>query len=247
LGMVEGTDPVLRNEVVVVGAHFDANGIDDKGLIYSGADDNGSGAVAVLAVAEAFAKAAEVGQRPKRTVVFALWNSEEKGISGSAYYVEHPQPAWGKVVVNVNIDHAGRNEENVDASDPRFRGFPLMKGEQNANVVHLLGYSMCPDAAKVVMDENASVGLDVRQDYDQHVSGLLQRSDQWPFLSKGIPAVFLSTGLHPDYHLPTDTIEKINFPKLEKIARLAFRTVWHLANQAQRPAPPKPAGPAPTH
>ena len=239
VAIVEGTDPTVKQELVVVGAHFDANGIDDKGLIYTGADDNGSGASAVLAIAEAFARAAQSGLRPRRTVVFALWNAEEKGRGGSTYYVGHPVPAWGKVVVNVNLDHVGRNEENVDLADPRFVGFPLMSSEQNANVLHLLGYSYCPDVAKVVMEENRAIGLDVREDYDRHPSQLVQRSDHWSFLSKGIPAIFLHTGLHPDYHMPTDTIEKINFPKSEKIARLAFRSVWRLATQAASPQPPR--------
>ena len=239
LAMVRGTDPKLKNEVVVIGAHFDANGIDDKGLIYTGADDNGSGTAAVLNVAEAFARAAEAGWRPRRTVLFALWDGEEKGRAGSTYYVGHRLPAWGTVVVDINVDHAGRNEENIDQSDPRFKGFPLMSSQQNANVLHLLAYSFCPDVAKVVMEENKAIGLDVREDYDQHVSNLVRRSDHWSFLSAGIPAVFLHTGLHPDYHMPTDTIEKINFPKLEKVARLAFRTVWHLSNQDARPQPPR--------
>ena len=140
LAIMEGTDPKLKNELVVVGGHFDANGIDEKGLIYTGADDNGSGATAVVAIAEAFAKAAELGARPRRTVVFAVWNAEEKGRGGSTYYVGHRIPAWGKVVVNINLDHVGRNEENIDQSDPRFYGFPLMTSQQNANVLHLLGY-----------------------------------------------------------------------------------------------------------
>lgn len=244
LAMVRGTDPKLKNEVVVIGAHFDANGIDEKGLIYSGADDNGSGTAAVLNVAEAFARAAEAGIRPRRTVLFAIWDGEEKGRAGSQYFVAHRLPAWGTVVVNINVDHAGRNEENVDQSDPRFKGFPLMSAQQNANVLHLLAYSFCPDVAKVVMEENKAIGLDVREDYDQHVSNLVRRSDHWSFLSQGIPAVFLHTGLHPDYHLPSDTIEKINFPKLEKVARLAFRTVWHLSNQDARPQPPQSGPPA---
>jgi hypothetical protein len=241
LAVMEGTDPVLKNELVVIGAHFDANGIDDKGLIYRGADDNASGASAVLAVAGAFAQAAADGMRPKRTVVFALWNSEEKARSGSTYYVGHPVPAWGTVVVNVNLDQIGRNEEN-DGSDPRLQVFPMSSAEENANVVHLLGYSLCPDVARIVMEENATIGLTVKQDYDDHPSNLLRRSDHWAFLLKGVPAVFLHTGLPPDYHLPTDTIDKINFPKLQRITILAFRTVWRLATETERPQPPRMDG-----
>ena len=88
------------------------------------------------------------------------------------------------------------------------------------------------------MEENGAIGLDVREDYDQHVSNLVQRSDHWSFLSQGIPAVFLHTGLHPDYHMPTDTIEKINFPKFAKITKLGFRVVWRLATQQAPPQPP---------
>ena len=234
---VEGGDPALRQELVVIGAHFDANGIDADGKIYAGADDDASGTAAVMAVAQAFAQAARNGARPRRTVVFALWNAEEKGRGGSTYYAGHPVPEGRRVIFNLNLDHAGRNEEvPVGTTDPRFNGFPAMAPAQNDNVVHLLGYTYVPDAARVVMEENQAIGLTVKQDYDTHVSNLVQRSDHWSFISIGIPAIFLCTGLHPDYHMPTDTIEKINFPKLEKIARLAYRTAWRLADQDARPA-----------
>ena len=227
LGIVEGRQPAA--ETVVVGAHLDHDGIDEAGRIYNGADDNASGTAAVLAIAAAFARASAQGQRPARAVVFALWNGEEKGSLGAEYYAAAPVPAR-HVIANLNLDMIGREEEIPDSSDPRYQGFARTSAGQNTNVVHLLGYTFSPDLAAIVEGANDTIRLTIKEDYDRDSQGLLKRSDNWPFLEHGIPAVFLTTGLHPDYHTPDDDTERIDFAKLERIAQLACRAAWMAAD-----------------
>jgi peptidase M28-like protein len=226
LGMVDGQS---SGEIVVVGAHLDHDGIDEAGRIYNGADDNASGTAAVLAIASAFTRAAAQGARPARAVVFALWNGEEKGSLGAEFYVAHPQPAR-RIVANINLDMVGRDEDIPDPDDPRYHGFARTRASDNTNVVHLLGYSYAPDIARAADAANESIHLVVKQDYDRDSQGLVRRSDQWPFLQHGIPAVFLTTGLHPDYHTPNDDTARIDFAKLERITELAARLVWLTAD-----------------
>jgi Zn-dependent M28 family amino/carboxypeptidase len=184
-------------------------------------------------MASAFTRAAAQGARPSRTVVFALWNGEEKGELGASYYVAHPQPAR-RIVANINLDMIGRDEDIPDPNDPRYRGFARTRASDNTNVVHLLGYSYAPDLAREVELANDSIHLIVKQDYDRESQNLVKRSDNWPFLEHGIPAVFLTTGLHPDYHTPDDDTDRLDFVKLERIARLAARLVW-LAAEGEPP------------
>ena len=226
LGMVDGQS---SDEMVVVGAHLDHDGIDEAGRIYNGADDNASGTAAVLAIASAFTRAAAQGTRPARAVVFALWNGEEKGSLGAEFYVVHPQPAR-RIVANINLDMVGRDEDIPDPDDPRYHGFARTRAADNTNVVHLLGYSYAPDIARAADVANEPTHLVVKQDYDRDSQGLVRRSDNWPFLQHGIPAVFLTTGLHPDYHTPDDDTARIDFAKLERITEFAARLAWLTAN-----------------
>jgi hypothetical protein len=226
LAIVEGRSSPA--DVVVVGAHMDHDGVDEAGRIYNGADDNASGTAAVLAMAAAFARAAAAGARPARAIVFALWNGEEKGSLGAEYYVSHPVPSR-RIVANVNLDMIGRDEEIPDPDDPRFRGFAKSTAAQNRNVVHLLGYTYSPDLAHLAALANDSIRLTIKEDYDHESQSLVRRSDNWPFLQHGVPAVFLTTGLHPDYHTPDDDTGRIDFPKLERITELASRLAWMAA------------------
>jgi hypothetical protein len=244
VAMVEGSDRKLKEELVVIGAHFDHDGIDDGGRVFNGADDDGSGTVAVLEAAEAFAEAARAGARPARTVVFALWNGEEKGLLGSRFYADHPVPRDGTVVANVNLDMVGRDEDIPDPRDYRFMGLPKTSAAENRNALHVLGYSYSPELAQIIRDENAAVGLTIKQTLDASPSNLLRRSDHWSFLSRRIPSVFLTSGLHPDYHTPQDDVGRINFVKLEKVARLAFRVGWRLAADPKLPGYVEPGGAA---
>lgn len=227
LAIVEGRRDA--GDMVVVGAHMDHDGIDEAGRIYNGADDNASGTAAVLAMASAFARAAADGSRPARAVVFALWNGEEKGSLGAEYFVTHPVPAR-RIVANVNLDMIGRDEDIPDPADPRYRGFAKTTASQNTNVVHLLGYTYAPDLARMAELANEPTRLTIKQDYDRDSQNLVRRSDNWPFLRHGVPAVFLTTGLHPDYHTPDDDTARIDFAKLERITELAARLVWLAAD-----------------
>ena len=227
LAIVEGRS--ASADMVVVGAHMDHDGIDDMGRIYNGADDNASGTAAVLAMATAFARAAAAGARPARAIVFALWNGEEKGSLGAEYYAGHPVPAR-RIAANVNLDMIGRAENIPDADDPRFRGFQKSAASQNTNVVHLLGYTYSPDLARLAVRANETIHLTIKQDYDHDSQNLVRRSDNWPFLRRGVPAVFLTTGLHPDYHTPDDDTARIDFAKLERITELASRIAWMAAD-----------------
>ena len=227
LGMIEGTR--ASQEVIVVGAHLDHDGIDEAGRIYNGADDNASGTAAVLAVASAFSRAAARGSHPARTVVFALWNGEEKGELGAEFYLQHPAPAR-TIVADINLDMVGRDEEIPDPDNPRYRGFAKTTAAENRNVVHLLGYSYSADFAQMAEQANEAIHLTIKEDYDRDAQNLVRRSDNWPFLAARIPAVFLTTGLHPDYHTPEDDIGRIDFPKLHRITELAARLAWMAAD-----------------
>lgn len=228
LGLVEGRNPA-RGEMVIVGAHLDHEGVDTNGRIFNGADDNASGAAAVIAIAGVFARTAVDGERPDRAVLFALWNAEEKGSLGAEAYLDAPQPPR-RIVANINLDMVGRAEHVPDPNDPRFRGFARTSPAQSANILHVLGYSYSPDLARIIAAANDEIGLKIQQEYDHGAQDLLRRSDNWPFLKRGIPAVFLTTGLHPDYHTPDDDIERIDFGKLLRITRLAARAAWLAAD-----------------
>jgi hypothetical protein len=245
IGMVAGSDPDLRSESIVVAAHLDHEGLDATDRIFNGADDDGSGTVAVLDIAEAAVQAFRQGARPKRTLVFALWNGEEKGSLGSEHFIANPLPAATRPVVNLNMDMIGRSEDVPDATSPRFRGLRQTSARQNGNVLHLLGYTYTPELSQIVQEENAAVGLTIKTEYDDNPQDLLRRSDQWTFLRRRIPALFFTTGLHPDYHTPDDDVEKIEFGKIERIARLVYQVAWRLADAPSLPRYVDPAASAP--
>lgn len=231
VGAIPGSDPVLKDEVVIVGAHFDHDGTRD-GRVYNGADDDGSGTVGLLEIAEAFALSPV---QPKRTVLLAAWNAEERGLLGSYYYVERPLFPLPKTVAMLQMDMIGRNEEVPDPNSRRFRGLEKQSPEQNANSLNVLGYSRSEDLRRLVVEHNQLTGLELKFRYDNHPQNLLRRSDHWPFLIRGVPALFFHTGLHPDYHTPEDTPDKINYAKMEKIVRLVFLCAWTTAHASTLP------------
>ena len=191
--------------------------------------------MAVLDIAEAYATAARGGNRPARTVIFALWGSEERGLLGSYAWLRNPLWPLEKTVAALNMDMIGRNEEVPENGGRRFYGMKPQQASSNANSVHVMGYSFSPDLAAIVKKANAEIDLTLRMDYDNNRGNLVRRSDQWPFLQSKIPAVFFHTGLHPDYHRMGDRPEKIEYAKMDRIARLVYQTSWDLANSPGRP------------
>ncbi|HZR24026.1 MAG TPA: M28 family peptidase [Vicinamibacterales bacterium] len=234
VALLEGSDPRLKDEWVIVSAHFDHDGADATQIL-NGADDNGSGTVALLEIAEAYAAAAKEGRRPKRSILFAAWNSEERGLLGAWAYTEQPLAPLNTVAAVLNMDMVGRNEEVPVGGGPRFNGLEVQTAESNANAVNVMGYLRVPELAERMERSNATVGLELKKRYDNNSSQLVRRSDQWPFLQSGVAALGFMTGLHPDYHTRYDRPEKINYVKLEKVARLIHQASWDIANADTRP------------
>lgn len=234
---LEGADPVLKNEAVLISAHYDHNGAEGS-VIYNGADDNASGTVAVLDIAEAYVTALGQGKRPRRTILFVVWGSEERccgPLLGSWAWIEQPLWPLSQTVASLNMDMIGRNEEVPENAGARFKGLKPQTAASNANSVHIMGSTFSPDLAESIRRSNRDIDLTLRMDYDNNASNLLRRSDHWPFLQRGVPAVFVHTGLHPDYHTQFDRPEKIDFSKVERIARLVYQASWDLAEADSRP------------
>jgi Zn-dependent M28 family amino/carboxypeptidase len=234
VALLEGSDPKLKDEWVLVTAHFDHNGADGT-QIFNGADDNGSGLVALLEIADAYALAAQQGQRPRRSVLFAAWNSEERGLLGAWAYTEQPLAPLASIAAVLNMDMIGRNEEVPVGGGGRFNGLEVQTAESNNNAVNVFGFARAPELSAAIDKANAGIGLELKKRYDNNPSNLLRRSDHWPFLQRGVPALGFGLGLHPDYHTVYDRPEKINYVKLEKIARLIHQASWDLANATTRP------------
>ena len=244
LAKIEGSDPALRDEWIVVSAHFDHDGANGD-QIFNGADDDGSGTVGLLAIAEAFAEAAKAGQRPKRSILFAAFNSEERGLLGAWAFVEQPPIPLNKIVAVLNMDMIGRNEEvpapaNAAAGGRggggnRFNGLDPQTAESNNNALNIIGAVRSPDLKTSTERANKAIGLEVRYRYDNNVSQLMRRSDHWPFIQKGVPGIWIFTGLHPDYHTINDDADRINYVKMEKILKLTYQMSWDLAQADTRP------------
>jgi Zn-dependent M28 family amino/carboxypeptidase len=237
---IEGSDARLKDEAVIVSAHYDHNGAEGE-QIFNGADDNGSGVVALLEIAEAYALAAARGERPRRTVIFASWGSEERccgPLLGAWAWVEDQAWPLDKTVGTLNMDMIGRSEEVPEYGGPRFNGLATQTAASNAQNVNILGWSYSPDLSLLLDRANHSTDLRLLRRYDNNKSQLLRRSDQWPFLQRRVPALFFHTGLHPDYHTVNDRPERIDYGKIERVARLVHQLSWDLANREGRPAMP---------
>ena len=252
LAMIEGSDPKLRNEWVVISAHFDHDGANGTAIM-NGADDDGSGTVGLLEIAEAYALAAQAGRRPRRSVLFAAFNSEERGLLGAWAYTLQPTVPLDRIVAVLNMDMIGRNEE-VPAPPPpaqpgaagappagrgggggRFNGLDPQTAESNNNALNIIGSVRSPDMRSAVERANGAQKLEIRYRYDNNVSQLMRRSDHWPFIQHGVPGIWIFTGLHPDYHTVNDDPERINYVKMEKILKLTYQMSWDLAQAEGRP------------
>jgi len=221
IAYIEGTDK--KEEKIVISAHYDHLGKKD-GVIYNGADDDGSGSVALIEIAEAFSKAInEKGLRPRRSIMIVGFSGEEKGLLGSKYFVNSPQFQFERCMVNLNIDMIGR----IDKAH-----------EGNPNYVYLIGVDKVSKELKEISEEinksNTKLELDYTYNSDDDPNRYFYRSDHYNFAKYNIPVIFYFNGVHEDYHKPTDTVDKINFEKMETITRLVFLTAWQLANKEER-------------
>jgi Zn-dependent M28 family amino/carboxypeptidase len=234
VALLEGSDPTLRDELVIVCAHYDHDGVNGDSVL-NGADDNGSGTVGLMEIAEAFAMAAGEGQRPPRSILFAAWNSEERGLLGAWAYTENPLRPLPATVAVLNMDMIGRNEEVREGEGGRFRGLDVQTADSNATAVNVIGTTRSASLKQVIERANSGIDLTLRLRYDNNASQLMRRSDHWPFLNRGVPGVWFHTGLHPDYHRPTDDAERINYEKMEKVVRLVYQSAWDLASAESRP------------
>jgi hypothetical protein len=222
LGYIEGTDPRVKNEVVIVTAHYDHLGKRGED-IYNGADDNGSGTSTVLEVAQALAKAKEMGVGPARSVLCMLVSGEEKGLLGSKYYVNNPVFPLEQTVADVNVDMVGRvDQEHAD----------------NPNYIYVIGSDrLSTELHEINEKANAQytqLELDYTYNAEDDPNRYYYRSDHYNFAERGIPSIFYFNGTHADYHRTSDTVEKINFDKMETIGQLVFHVVWELANRPDR-------------
>jgi Zn-dependent M28 family amino/carboxypeptidase len=149
--------------------------------------------------------------------------------------VERPLIPLDRIVAVLNMDMIGRNEEVPVGGGSRFHGLAIQSAESNRNALNVLGHTYSPSLAGTIEQSSAPFGLTLKKDLDDNVSNLLRRSDHWPFLQHGVPAVWFHSGLHPDYHTPGDRPEKIEYAKMERIVRLVHQTSWDLAQNASRP------------
>jgi hypothetical protein len=224
LGYIEGTD--LKNELVVVTAHMDHLGIDTSKTgdqIFNGADDDGSGTVSVLEMAQAFAKAKKDGHGPRRSILFMCVTGEEKGLLGSRWYTDNPVFPLASTVVDLNIDMIGRIDD---------------AHKNDSNYVYVIGSDKLSSELKTINEtENATytgMKLDYRYDVPNEPNNYYGRSDHYNFAKHFIPIAFFFNGVHADYHKETDEVSKINFPLMEKRARLVFYDAWEIANRDKR-------------
>lgn len=221
IGYIEGTD--LKDELLVITAHYDHLGTKEDSLIYNGADDNGSGTSAIMEIAQAFMLAKKEGYGPRRSVLIMPVSGEEKGLLGSKYYTENPIYPLENTVANLNVDMIGR----------------IDKYHNNSNYVYLIGSDRLStelhEISEAVNDKYINLELDYKFNDEDDPNRYYYRSDHYNFAKNNIPVIFYFNGVHADYHKASDTVEKINFEKIEKIARYIFLTAWEIANRNERP------------
>lgn len=223
VGLLEGSDPKLREESVVFGGHYDHLG--KRGdQVLPGADDDASGTAAVLELARVFASATE---RPRRTLVFVAFGAEETGLLGSYYYAMRPARPLEKTRAVFSLDMIGRDEK------PSAQTAGLIEiAEDTSNEVNFIGLKASPGLRPALERANREVGLQLNPKWDDDAAlNIMFRSDHFPFLAKGVPAVWVFNGFTPDYHQPGDTLDKLNFAKMEKIVRLVYLAGRALAQE----------------
>lgn len=219
LAFIEGIEK--PEEIIVVSAHYDHIGT-RNGVVYNGADDDGSGTVAVMQIAKAFQSAKKKGKGPKRSVLFLHVTGEEHGLFGSSYYSENPVFPLSNTIADLNIDMIGRD-------DAANRG---------KNYVYVIGSEMLSSELKIINEaankKTHNLELNYKYDDPNDPDRLYYRSDHYNFAKHGIPVAFYFDGIHEDYHQPTDDVEKIDFNLLQKRTQMIFTTAWELANRDSR-------------
>lgn len=220
LGYLEGSD--LKDELLVITSHYDHIGL-TNGEVNNGADDDGSGTVGVLELAEAFAQAKAEGHGPRRSILFMNVSGEEKGLFGSEYYTDHPVFPLENTIADLNIDMIGR----IDSAHALDSAYVYVIGSDRLSTeLHEINETANARYTKLDLDYTYNAPDDPNRFY--------YRSDHYNFAKHGVPIIFYFNGTHADYHKPTDTIEKISFPLLRDRTRLVFYTAWQLANQDKR-------------
>jgi hypothetical protein len=200
---VEGSDPELKDEVIIVGAHYDHVGKDNRGQVYAGADDNASGTAGVMELARAFQNLEE---KPRRSILFILFTAEEKGLLGSRYYVDNPIFSLEKTIAMINFDMISRND--VDQ-------------------ISVVGKYQYPKLYEII-DEINKQGVNF--DMNFAVEGFIRQSDHFPFMRKDVPSVFFNSGMHDELHTPRDRASLAIPDKTQKVVQLTFLTMWKIAN-----------------
>lgn len=230
LGFMEGSDPKLKDEVLVVSAHYDHIGLTNPGSkdkVNNGADDDGSGTTGMMSIARAFSQAKKAGKGPKRSILFLANVGEEKGLLGSEYYTDHPVIPMERTVADLNIDMIGRVGND-------YKGKP-----DSANYVYVIGSKMLSsDLYNMSVNANktyTNLTLDYIYDDPNDQNRFYYRSDHYNFAKHNVPIIFYFNGVHEDYHQPGDEVKKINFGVMAKRAQLVFYTAWAVANADKRP------------
>jgi len=223
LAYIKGSEK--PNEIVVLSAHYDHVGVDDQGNVYNGADDDGSGTVSLLEIAQAFAMAKENGQGPKRSILFLHVTGEEKGLYGSKYYTENPLFSLGNTITNLNIDMIGRIDKDHEEEDKNDYIY-LIGSDRLSTELHQI--------SEEVNNKYTKLNLDYRYNAKDDPNRFYYRSDHYNFAKHSIPIIFYFNGVHDDYHQITDTPDKIEYDLMTKRAKLVFYTAWEVANREKR-------------
>jgi hypothetical protein len=234
VAVIEGSDPVLKGEYVALGAHYDHTGTATNAppgtdTVFNGADDDGTGTVALLAMAEALTKAP---RRPKRSAIFVWHMGEERGLWGSQYFTTFPTVPIDKIVAQLNIDMIGRSKADGDTN-------PRNKDLSGPNEVYVIGSKMMSTElgalSEAVNDAYMKMSFNYKYDDPKDPERFFYRSDHIQYARKNIPIIFYFTGVHADYHQVSDEVSRIDFPKFEKVTRTVYATLWEIAEMKTRP------------
>jgi hypothetical protein len=224
LGFLPGREQ--SEELLVITGHYDHVGVNQKGVVFNGADDDASGTSTVMAVAEAFMRAAHDGYRPRRSILFMTVSGEEKGLLGSEFYTDHPLYPLENTVCNLNIDMVGRIDPTYEKREDSLRYIYLIGSDRLSTELHQI--------SEQANEQYTQLTLDYQYNAEGDPNRFYYRSDHYNFAKNGIPVIFYFNGTHEDYHGPGDDPQKIRYEKIARIAKLVFATAWEVANRPER-------------